>query len=276
MGDWILTPANNGLTSGRLREGLAALDDEMKGGPKEQIASAIMELLGATDRPPQLDEEKAAARTLAIRNMAWDYPIDVVQNACRNWRRVPQYGRWWPTEQDLRAQCEPLVKSRRDLRERTAALLSALELEEDRAECLRQPSPFAGGKHQAFREQMRKRMPPKKFEAYFNSCQIKYSGDSLILVRSKGSEDRLHEWGGDLLEEMGITLRFNGEAFLNTPTEWDLEGYGAVTDEERAEMAANLRKLAAIIGAASISNARKSLKPKPPAPPADAPVPMET
>src|SRR5690606_3150339 len=96
------------------------------------IAAAIMELLGATDRPPQLSEEEALARTAALNNMAWEYPIDVVERACREWRKVPAKGRWWPTEQDLRAQCEPLVQPRRDLFNEAKALLSSLRAQEQR------------------------------------------------------------------------------------------------------------------------------------------------
>ncbi|HVK81974.1 MAG TPA: hypothetical protein VM915_15340, partial [Verrucomicrobiae bacterium] len=116
-----------------------------------------MELIGATDRPPQLDEEKAAARILALRNMAWDYPIDVVRAACRKWRRVPQHGRWWPTEQDLRAQCEPLFSARRKLHAQAMELLRDIEATENAAARNEQASPFASAEHREFRNEMRNR-----------------------------------------------------------------------------------------------------------------------
>lgn len=255
MGDWILAPAND-LTSKQLRDAVSSLDEDMKGGPQKQISAAIMEMIGATDRPPQLDEEKAAARTLALIQMAWDYPIDVIVNACRNWRKVPSYGRWWPTEQDLRAQCEPLIKGRKDLRGRTMALLVALEDEEAKADRANQPSYFAGDKHKAFRDEMRKRMTPAKYDAYFHVTQIKYQRDSEILTRSPGAADRLNEIGGDVLASLGMTLRFCQFAWLHERAYFEERP----SDQDRAATAEELRALARKLAAAGAPKHRQALR----------------
>lgn len=131
-GEWTLTPASD-LTASAMRQGIEAFDAALHGGPQDKINNAIAELIGATDRPPQLGDEAAVARVAALKQMAWDYPLDVVQAACRQWRRVPNYGRWWPTEQDLRSHADAFVKSRLDLREQAMRLLSALEANEDRS-----------------------------------------------------------------------------------------------------------------------------------------------
>lgn len=213
-GDWILAPASD-LTSAQLRAGVQALDENLKGGPQKQIGAAILELLGATDRPPQLSEAEAVARTQALKQMAWDYPIDVVQNACRNWRRVPSKGRWWPTEQDLRAQCEPLFASRRSLRNKAAQLLTNLEAEE-LAERRRanDVSYFAGDIHRAFKAKMAERLLADQMRAYFNSGHIRFVGTREVHVRTQIAQAIFERYGRDIIEEIGITLVHAPEDFL--------------------------------------------------------------
>lgn len=239
-GDWILAPQSD-LTSEVLREAIRDLDQELAGGPKDLIAAAIMELLGATDRPPQLDEEKAAARVVALRNMAWDYPIDVVQAACRQWRKVPNYGRWWPTEQDLRAQCEPLHADDRALRNKVADLLSNLEAEEDRLARDRraqQASYFAGDKHKEFRRRMEDRLLPDQMAAYFNPRHIRYVGLTVVLVRTLVAQAVFERYASDIIEEVGITVRHAPEEFMR---ERDIEA--AATPEEDAEVSRKMTRL---------------------------------
>lgn len=231
---WVLEPSAD-LTSQQLGAGIAALDQALKGGPQQAISSAIMELLGACDRPPQLDDGSEAARILALKNMAWDYPVDVVQLACRNWRRVPNYGRWWPTEQDLRAQCEPLVEPQRSLRNKAAALKMQLEAQEQRREA---PSPFAGDKCGRFRNAMRQRMLPRTFNAYFDPTHIAYR-ENAILVRSRTAERVLRERGGDLAEQLGLRIEFSPMVFLNVRD----PSYEDDTPQEREETAARFHRL---------------------------------
>jgi len=236
-GDWILAPASD-LTSEVLREAIRDLDQELAGGPKDLIAAAIMELLGATDRPPQLDEEKAAARVVALRNMAWDYPIDVVQAACRQWRKVPNYGRWWPTEQDLRAQCEPLHADNRALRNKAAELLRNLEAEEEHVARSAKPSYFPGEKHRAFRKAMEARLLPDQMKAYFNPSHIRYVGENVVHVRTLIAEAIFQRYGSDVLTDLGMVLRCEPTDFLR---ERQLEA--EMTPEEDAEVSRKMTRL---------------------------------
>jgi hypothetical protein len=196
-----------------------------------------MELIGATDRPPQLDEEKAAARILALRNMAWDYPIDVVQAACRKWRRVPQHGRWWPTEQDLRAQCEPLFSSRRKLHAQAAELLRDMEATEEAERRSQQASPFASDEHRAFRNEMRGRLNHDRFEAYFGPSQMLYAPGE-IHVRAPVAEAVLNREGGDVLKRLGLKLIYAPEEFINVR-----QVYRDETPQEHAATAAQMTRL---------------------------------
>jgi len=255
-GDWILSPASD-LTAAQLRAGLRALDEELKGGPQKPIGAAILELLGATDRPPQLSDVEAVARTQALKQMAWDYPIDVVQNACRNWRRVPSKGRWWPTEQDLRAQCEPLFASRKSLRTSAANLLQHLEVEEDRAERLRraeQASYFAGDLHKQFRRRMEERLLSDQVAVYFTPNQIKYVGSSTVHVRTLVAQAIFERYGLDVIGELGITLVHAPESFLR---ERDIPREMSATED--AEVSRKMTRLnQAVKSGESIEKLRRS------------------
>lgn len=244
MGDWLLSPASD-LTSAQLREGLRGLEQDMAPGPKERISAAIMEMIGATDRPPQLDEEKAAARIIALRNMAWDYPVDVVELACRNWRRVPNFGRWWPAEQDLRAQCEPLVDSRRRLRGKVMRMLGELETIEEQEERARRPSPFTGDKFKRFRDEMEKRMRPARFDAYFHRSEMLFKGDNTMLVRCSTAETVLRNEGADLLREMGLRVVYCPQSFLNEK----LRPFEPTSPEEKEEIVRKLKLMFKAMGA---------------------------
>jgi len=199
---------------------------------------AIVELIGATDRPPQLGDEEAVARVQALKQMAWDYPIDVVQIACRNWRRVPSKGRWWPTEQDLRAQCEPLFAPARALRNKAQELLTNLKAEEEHVARSAKPSYFAGEKHRAFREAMETRLMPDQMRAYFNPAHIRYIGDNVIHVRTLVAEAILNRYGRDVLNELSMVLRHVPQDFLR---ERQLESQ--VTPEDDAEIVRKLTRL---------------------------------
>lgn len=236
-GEWILAPAND-LTSSALRGAVAALDDSLAGGPTKQINAAILEMIGATDRPPQLSDEEAVARTYALKQTAWDYPIDVVQAACRNWRKVPAKGRWWPTEQDLRAQCEPLFAPARSLRNKAQELLRNLQAEEEHLQRQQTPSYFAGDIHRAFRSQMEARLLPDQVKAYFAPSHIRYVGKSEVHVRTLVAEAVLKRYGADVMANLGIKLRFAPEDFLQ-----EREMQRDISPEEDAEVSRKMLRL---------------------------------
>lgn len=236
-GEWILAPSSD-LNSQKLKAGVAALDEALAGGPTQQINASILELIGATDRPPQLGDDEAIARLQALKQMAWDYPIDVVVNACRNWRKVPAKGRWWPTEQDLRAQCEPLFAPARALRNKAQELLMNLKAEEEHVARSAKPSYFAGDKHRAFRAEMEKRLLSDQMRAYFNPAHIRYVGENVIHVRTMVAEAIFTRYGLDVLTKLGMVLRCEPTDFLR---ERQLEAQ--VTPEDDAEIRRKMTRL---------------------------------
>lgn len=201
-GEWTLTPASD-LTAAAMRQGIEAFDEAMQGGPQNAINLAVAELIGATDRPPQLGDEAAVARVAALKQMAWEYPLDVIQDACRQWRRVPNYGRWWPTEQDLRAHCEAFVKSRRDLRDQAARLLSALEANEQPASNReRQRSLQPRGQTKAFVDRVREHphLGHPFVRSYLSDMTCDFTEDAIFVAYSTQVE-RIRQRCADLLRE---------------------------------------------------------------------------
>lgn len=236
-GEWTIALGSD-CSASDLTRGIQALNAELKGGPEQAIAAALMELISATSRPPWMDDAVAAAYTVSMPKAMWDYPIDVVRGACANWRRIPQQGRWWPTEADLRAQCERLYEPRRKLRAQAMNVLRDLEAKEAADEEARQRSVFAGDKGRAFREEMRKRMRPARFEAYFDPSQVMFS-EREIWVRTMTAERVLSEEGRDLLERLGLRVVYHPQAFakIRQPS-WEDD-----TPEERAEVIEKFNRL---------------------------------
>lgn len=213
----MLTP-QAGLTSEKLRDGLGALNQSLAGGPTQRIAASLMRLIAATRRPGWMDDETAAVYFDTLQEAMHDFPIDVVEEACIAWRKhgKPDWAEsreYWPSEGELRGICERLFKPRRDLRFKAGELLRHLEAEEEQAERARQPSPFAGDAHRAFREAMRKRLAPHRFAAYFNPTHILFMGARDILVRSKIAAIVLNEEGADIVAQFGLRIQHDAEAF---------------------------------------------------------------
>lgn len=198
----------------------------------------ILELIGATDRPPQLGDDEAIARVQALKQTAWDYPIEVVIQACRNWRKVPSKGRWWPTEQDIRAQCEPLFAPARSLRNKAMELLRNLEAEEEHVARSAKPSYFPGEKHRAFRKAMEARLLPDQMRAYFNPSHIRFIGSARVHVRTLVAKAVFERYGGDVIDKLGIDLRHEPTDFLR---ERDPER--VMSPEEDAEVSRKMTRL---------------------------------
>lgn len=246
-GEWILSPAND-LTSTQLTAGISALNDALRGGPTARIAASLMRLISATRRPAWMDDETAAVYFDTVQEAMHDFPIDCVEEACIAWRRngkpgYPDSRDFWPSEGELRGVCEKLFEPRRSLRNKALLLLQHLEAEEERADRARRPSPFAGDAGREFKETMRKRMRPQRFEAYFHSSQIKFAGETEILVRTIAAENALRSTGGDVLDRLGLTVRYDPVAFAREPQpRWEDE-----SPADRVEVTGKLNRLKAAL-----------------------------
>lgn len=178
-----------------------ALDDMLAAGPKKRISAAIIELLAATDRPPSLGDAAAVARTEALKQMAWDYPIDVVETACREWRKVQNFGRWWPAEQDLRALCVKIAKPHMQFREEAASLLRFMERREQGASRQRSAQPH--GKTLAFFNDCMASHGPAFCRSWLGrTCD--FSDDTIFTLGI--SVDKLHTAAGGLLTKHGVKV----------------------------------------------------------------------
>lgn len=180
--------------------------EDFQAGPEGEIAKAIMELISTTSRPPSKDSAKEAAYVEALCLAMWEYPIDVVQAACRNWRRVPERGRWWPEEQDLRVQCDVLVKPRKDLRDEALSLLRYMERREategGRSRTARLPYP--NGKTEKFYNAVMAGFGPAFCKSWLSHRTCDFSEDTIYTIGL--SVDRLTQNCSVLLKQHGVKL----------------------------------------------------------------------
>lgn len=203
-GAWSLAPGSD-LTASQLRAAIEAMGaaPEFEAGPEDEIAKAIMELISLTQRPPSKDDVKEAPYVEGLCRMAWEYPIDVVRNACRNWRRIPGSGRWWPEEQDLRAQCDELVKSRKDLRDEAASLLRMLERREQGGRKYSERSSQPHGRTLAFFNDVMASHGPAFCRSWLGrTCD--FSEDMIFTLGI--SVDKLNTAAGGLLTKHGVKV----------------------------------------------------------------------
>lgn len=184
-----------------MRRGLDAIDADLRGGPGESIAAALMELISLTSRPPSMDDAIAAAYMASMPKAMWDYPIDVVRNACTQWRRIPGQGRWWPTEQDLRAQCDELVRSRRNLRDAAQSLLNALQAEESAP---RQRSVFPVGATKAYVREVGERLGHGFTFSWLSGRTCAFDERTVYTIAL--AQTRLTEATGALIEKHGVSV----------------------------------------------------------------------
>lgn len=236
-GEWILSPANE-LTAAKLTVGIAALNDALRGGPVARIAASLMRLIAATRRPGWMDDETAAVYFDTLQEALHDYPVDCVEDACIQWRKGPN-GEWWPAEAEIRRVCDRLFEPRRQLRHKANELLRNLEAEEETAERAKGVSAFASDRGRAFREEMRARMTPSRFEAYFHYAYIMFQGESTIIVSNMTAERVLTVEGADLLERLGLRVVYDPKPFVKVRRpQWEDD-----TPEERVEVTRKLNRL---------------------------------
>lgn len=93
---------------------LLDLEPLMAAAPMKLISQELL-ILGAktvSRRESDLDGE---LRAMAYAEELSRYPDDVVVWACREWVRLGEQGKWWPSWAELRALCERRVERRRAL-----------------------------------------------------------------------------------------------------------------------------------------------------------------
>ena len=232
-GEWSLSVVGQ-LSSDTMRGAIAALNRALAGGPTARIAAALIRLISATRRPGWMDDETAAVYADVVQEAMHDYPVDIVEEACVSWRKGPS-GEWWPAEKELRRVCEKLFEPRRALRNKAMALLGDLEASEQAAA---RASPFVGDKVKAFINEMRNRLSPSRFNAYFHISQIG-STDREIVSRTKAGARIMRQEGGDILDRLGLRVRYDHEGFsrVHEPSHED------DTPEDRAIVSRKLDRL---------------------------------
>lgn len=213
-------------------------------GDASDIEDAIAALRASTMRPVWMDDDDASVYVKTMLKACEDYPIDCVQQACVNWRKVPDHGKWWPTEQDLRTQCEKVFAPRRSLFNKARVLLQDLRAKEAEAQRAN-VSAFPGERQRRFRAEMEKRMGTRtRFEAYFDGRQMDFQGEDTILVRTPIAESVLLNEGRDLIKSLRLKVRYAPAHFVNIKSGRDDEE----TADDRAEVSCRFANLKARMG----------------------------
>lgn len=181
---------------------------------EEQAEEAVIKLKAMTSRPMWMDGSDAAVYESELIEALKLYPIDVVQAACIAWRQVPNHGKWWPTEQDLRVQCEKIYAPRKGMFNKARLLLQDLRVREAEANRANDASYFGGQVHQRFKAEMAKRLLPDQMRAYFNPSHIRFIGSARVHVRTLVAKAVFERYGGDVIDKLGIDLRHEPTDFL--------------------------------------------------------------
>ena len=115
-GTWIVRRTQFATVDG-LKAAVAVADAALRGGPEKRVSVAIRKLQSLTRKPAHFTEDTDAIYHYALRDAMMDYPVDIVEQACADWRKTPS-GEWWPAEAELRKLCDKLVAARRSLHAR--------------------------------------------------------------------------------------------------------------------------------------------------------------
>ena len=194
-GEWSLS-ASNELRADELNAALRdalSLDIFHVPSDEDEVEEAVVKLKAATNRPVWMDSEDAVAYESALIEACQEYPIDVVQSACKAWRQIPNHGKWWPTEQDLRQQCEALFKPRDTLFKEAKRLLHSLRErekpgQERQSEQRRSISPYGRTKEFVDRVRQDTRLGQNFVRSYLSDQTCDFTDNTIFVAYSTQAE----------------------------------------------------------------------------------------
>lgn len=97
------------------RQALAILDAESKPAEASQISKAFGIVVAVCVRPADMDDAKVFVWGERMRRVLGEYPASVALTTLNEWPRTDS-GKFWPTEHELRAECEERMALRDKLR----------------------------------------------------------------------------------------------------------------------------------------------------------------
>lgn len=110
-GPWI----GHGATLEQLNAAMREVEYRMSPAGPQPLMAALASLAAVTAQPKGSDEENLEAGLRRFLRMLLDFPADVAFEAVNEWPKTPG-GKWWPTEAELRLECEKRVDYRRRLK----------------------------------------------------------------------------------------------------------------------------------------------------------------
>ncbi len=96
---------------------LAAIDKaNARRAPPTQIAKALAVLTAVCAKPSDFDDAKVVLWSERLKQVLAEFPAEIAMAAVSQWPRTDR-GQWWPTEKEIRDQCESHMQFRADLAE---------------------------------------------------------------------------------------------------------------------------------------------------------------
>lgn len=121
-GPWI----GAGATLQQLTAAMREIEHGFAPASIKRIAEAMTGLAEVTAHPKETDEDAAAEGMKRLTRMLYEYPADVALEAINEWPKTSG-GKWWPTEAELRAECEKRVDYRRRLQKQVRDAQAAMQ-----------------------------------------------------------------------------------------------------------------------------------------------------
>lgn len=109
-GPWI----DHGATLEQLNAAMREVEYRMSPAGPQALMAALASLATVTAQPKGADEGSLELGLRRFLKMLLEYPADVAFEAVNEWPKTSG-GKWWPTEAELRAECEKRVDYRRRL-----------------------------------------------------------------------------------------------------------------------------------------------------------------
>lgn len=194
-----------GLTFQQITEALAHLADqaERRASPT-QLAKALAVLTAVCAKPADFDDAKVVLWSERLKQVLAEYPGDIALAAVSGWPRT-ENGKWWPTENEIRSECDIHMRFRERLR-----------FEMERAQCTVRPldpaTKYDDGMHdtpsgatEAFVQKVYNRNSGT-YEAYFGPCSgARFTADTIGVRGSMVALTIERQFPG-LMAECGVRI----------------------------------------------------------------------
>ena len=192
-----------------LQSSLAALAEAGKErASATQIAKALAVLTAVCAKPADFDDAKVVLWSERLKIVLQEFPASIAMHAVSEWPKS-QNGKWWPTEHEIRIECNAAMHFRYQLRHELECLLErmqrvqiAMEEREAAPPRLDGMSDEPTGAVAAYIEELRA-IRPEHFDAYFKYARF---GEGVIGTTFSSMEGALERAAPGLMDKHGVRI----------------------------------------------------------------------